>query len=110
MIGGLTGNRSRHHVDGIAIPPLRHQLKQLGLGYGAAMSFSLLAIIIGSTLLLCVVWRHHEQAFPILAGMVVALALVWTRLPVYRLLRMALLIPAEISSFPPPFLPHHPQP
>lgn len=47
---------------------------------------------------------------PIFAYLAVAVALVWTLLPVYWLLRMALLIPAEIASFPPPFLPHHPQP
>jgi multiple sugar transport system permease protein len=36
--------------------------KQLELGYGAAMSFWLLAIIIASTLLLYVVWGRHEEA------------------------------------------------
>jgi multiple sugar transport system permease protein len=44
------------------------------------------------------------------ASLAAAVALCWTLLPVYWLLRMALLIPAEISSYPPPILPHHPQP
>jgi multiple sugar transport system permease protein len=37
-----------------------------------------------------------------------AVAVVWTLLPIYWMLRMATLIPADISTYPPPLLPHHP--
>jgi multiple sugar transport system permease protein len=35
--------------------------KQLLLGYGSAMSFCLLALIVGSTLLLYTVWGRREE-------------------------------------------------
>jgi multiple sugar transport system permease protein len=38
----------------------------------------------------------------------IAVATVWTLLPIYWLLRMALLTPADISAFPPPLLPSNP--
>jgi len=37
-------------------------------------------------------------------------AVVWTLLPVYWLLRLSLLTPADISSYPPPVLPPNPHP
>lgn len=37
-------------------------------------------------------------------------AVIWTLLPVYWLLRLSLLTPADISSYPPPILPAHPHP
>jgi multiple sugar transport system permease protein len=36
--------------------------KQLELGYGAAMSFYLLALIVASTLVLYFVWGRREEA------------------------------------------------
>jgi multiple sugar transport system permease protein len=50
--------------------------------------------------------KRRSILYPTLATAVAAL---WTLLPIYWLLRMALLIPAEIASYPPPFFPHHPQ-
>lgn len=40
----------------------------------------------------------------------VAVALIWSLLPIYWLLRMALMSSADIALFPPPFLPPAPQP
>jgi multiple sugar transport system permease protein len=45
---------------------------------------------------------------PIFVYLAMAVAVVWTLLPIYWMLRMATLIPADISTYPPPLLPHHP--
>jgi multiple sugar transport system permease protein len=50
--------------------------------------------------------RRNRTIFAYLA---MAVAAVWTLLPIYWMLRMATLIPADISTYPPPLLPHHPQ-
>jgi multiple sugar transport system permease protein len=49
--------------------------------------------------------RRNATIFVYLA---MAVAVVWTLLPIYWMLRMATLIPADISTYPPPLLPHHP--
>jgi multiple sugar transport system permease protein len=49
--------------------------------------------------------RRHSTIFSYLA---LAVAAAWTLLPIYWMLRMATLIPADISTYPPPLLPHHP--
>jgi len=51
-----------------------------------------------------------SRRFNIWAYLAVAVAIVWTLLPIYWLFRLSLLTPADISSFPPPVLPAHPHP
>src|SRR5260370_1025904 len=49
--------------------------------------------------------RRNPTIFAYLA---LAVAADWRLLPIYWMLRMATLIPADISTYPPPLVPHHP--
>ena len=79
--------------------------KDLNLGYGAAMSFFLLALILGSTFLLYLLWGRREERMSVkLAPWIVLallVALLWTLLPIYWFAQVAFETPGEIAHFPP---------
>ena len=95
----------------------KESFKDLDLGYGAAMSFMLLALIPGhdtaSLRRLGATGGEVDMRIrlsTIWSWLALAIVLIWTLLPLYWFLKNSLLTPDEIARFPPPLYPLDPTP